>query len=286
MNGVHDIHNKCAIVTGGSGTIGSIAVNAYLSVGMKVVSLSRSGKLPKGLKTDKTEFVECIKCDVSDTQKVMETIKEIGTRWNHIDILVNAAGIQGPFGKFEDTNPDEWKRNFEINVYGTYLITKAVLPFMGKQRRGKIINLSGGGSTASRPRLSAYASSKSAVVRFTETIADELRAADRLIDVNAIAPGAVNSFMTKEILENKKLVGDKEFTDATKTQQTGGSDPSLLAEFFLFLASKQSDGISGKLISVLWDDWKNFPQLVLQLQKNSLLSLRRIDGRSFYERKD
>ncbi len=285
MNSVHDAQMKCAIITGGSGTIGSIASKAFLSVAMKVVSLSRRGNPPQGFKDENTDLIHCVKCDVSDEKKVSATIAEISSQWNEIDILVNAAGIQGPFGIFEETKPEEWKRNYEVNVYGTYIMTRAVLPFMGKQRRGKIINLSGGGSTASRPRLSAYASSKAAVVRFTETIADELRASNRPIDVNAIAPGAVNSFMTKEILENRELAGEKEFADATKTQKTGGTDPALLTEFFLFFASEHSDGISGKLISALWDDWKNFPQQVVPLQKSSLYTLRRIDSKSFYEKK-
>ena len=261
-----------------------MCIRDSLNDGMIVISLSRSGKPPQGLRTDKIDLIQCVPCDVSDEKRVSTTIAEIVSRWDQIDILVNAAGIQSPFGKFEETKPEEWKRNYEVNVYGTYLMTRAVLPFMGKQRRGKITNLSGGGSTASRPRLSAYASSKSAVVRLTETIADELRTENRQIDINAIAPGAVNSFMTKEILESRELAGEKEFADATKTQKSGGTDPALLAEFFLFLASKKSDGISGKLISALWDDWKNLPQQVVPLQKSSLYTLRRIDGRSFYEK--
>jgi len=121
-------------------------------------------------------------------------------------------------------------------------------------------------------------------VRLTETVARELQTKGYAITVNAVAPGAVCTSMTEEILMNRDLVGEKEFLEAVETVRTGGTPKELLIEFFIFLASSESDGISGKLISALWDDWRHFPNQYVELSESSLYNLRRIDNRRFYER--
>ena len=114
-------------------------------------------------------------------------------------MLVNNAGIYGPKGLTEDVSWDEWEHAIRVNLFGSVLCSRAVLPHFRTNGYGKIIQLSGGGATSPLPRLSAYAASKAAVVRFAETLAEEMRGTG--IDVNAIAPGALNTRLLDEVLD-------------------------------------------------------------------------------------
>ena len=146
-------------------------------------------------------------------------------RFNKIDVLVNGAGILGPIGLITETDPGIWTDTIRANLIGTYLCCAAVLSHMIAARRGKIINLSGGGAANPRPRFSAYASSKAAVVRFTETVAEEMK--DFNIQVNAIAPGAVNTQMLDEILAAGEHAGEETLAKARKQKESGGTLVSL-----------------------------------------------------------
>ena len=281
-----DLKEKTIVITGGNGAIGSIAVNVFLTLGANVVSISRSGKIPalnQSVKKLNSNIV-CIKADVTDVQQVRSGIKSIIKQYKNIDILINAAGIQSPFGYFWENDINLWKNNLQCNLFGTYLMIKECLPYFDPNTCSKILNLSGGGSTTARPRFSAYSASKAAVVRLTETISLELKESGYNITVNAIAPGSVYSRMTEEVLENKVLVGDKEYKDAEQTKKTGGTPESILSEFLIFLASQESNYLNGRLISALWDDWNNFPKTFVALNPSSLFTLRRIDNKNYFEK--
>jgi NAD(P)-dependent dehydrogenase (short-subunit alcohol dehydrogenase family) len=142
---------------------------------------------------------------------------------------------------------------------------------MIEKRSGKIILISGGGSAYARPNFTAYAASKTAVVRFGETLAEEVR--DHNVQVNILAPGAAYSHMTDEILHaGEERAGRKEIEDAEKVQITGGIHAEKQIALALFLASERSNHISGKLIHVN-DDWKKFEQ---ENMKPELFTLRRV----------
>ena len=137
-------------------------------------------------------------------------------------MLVNNAGVYGPKGLTEDVAWDEWEQAIRVNLFGSVLCCRAVLPHFRANGYGKIIQLSGGGATSPLPRLSAYAASKAAVVRFAETLAEELRGTG--IDVNAIAPGALNTRLLDEVLEaGPERVGDSFYERALEQQSSGGT---------------------------------------------------------------
>jgi 3-oxoacyl-[acyl-carrier protein] reductase len=144
---------------------------------------------------------------------------------------------------------------------------------MMERRSGKIVALSGGGSATQRPYFSAYAASKTAVVRLVETLADEVR--DYNIQVNAMAPGATYSHMTDEIIHAGARAGPKEIEDAEKVRLTGGAPPEKQIQLALFLASERSNHISGKLIHI-HDDWK---RLERENMHPEAYTLRRVHGR-------
>ena len=168
----------------------------------------------------------------------------------YVDVLVNCAGVYGPIGPLFTSNWAEWEKTIEVNLLGTVKMCKLVLPGMIARDHGKIINLSGGGATKARPNFSAYSTSKAAVVRFTETLAEEV--AQYHIDVNAVAPGMMRTALTEKVIAaGPELAGEKEY------QEAKGCDimPEKAAKLIAFLASHESDGITGRLVSV-HDSWE------------------------------
>ena len=213
--------------------------------------------------------------DVSQPEHVKEIVALAINHFSHLHILVNNAGIYGPKGLIEDVDWKEWKQAIEIDLMGSVLMCRAVLPHFKANRYGKIVQLSGGGATNPLPRFSAYAASKAAIVRFAETLAEEVR--DDSIDVNSIAPGALNTRMLDEALTaGPEKVGKEFYERSLKVKAEGSAPLERGASLAVFLGSAASDGISGKLISAMWDDWQNFPQHIDDLKNTDVYTLRRI----------
>ncbi len=276
---------KRVMITGAGRGIGRVIAVKCASEGAKVVLLARTGS--ELAKTSElisgTGGKSCpVVCDISSMQDVAHAVSVAREKYGQIDVLVNNAGVQPPIGPFAAADIDEWKSNVAINLFGTAHVTSAVLPEMISRKKGKIVNLSGGGSTSPRPNFSAYAVSKTAIVRFTETLAMELRQYN--IDVNAVSPGAINTKMLDELLEAGPLAGE-EVGDAEKRKETGGDDPELAAGLVCFLASGDSDGISGKLISARWDPWREESFRMRLKSDKDFATLRRIDDKSYEKRK-
>ena len=170
------------------------------------------------------------------------------------------------------------KKAIEINVYGSVLMCRVLIPHFKKQKYGKIVQLSGGGATNPLPNISAYATSKAAIIRFIETLAEEVLSFG--IDVNAIAPGALNTGMLQEVIDTgPEKVGKEFYEKALKQKNNGGVPLSFGADLALFLASSASDGITGKLISAVWDKWRDWPNYLKELTDSDAYTLRRIAGR-------
>ena len=219
--------------------------------------------------------IEAAAADVAVPGAVEDLVALALERFPQIDILVNNAGVYGPKGLVEDVGWDEWEQAVRVNLFGSVLCCRAVLPHFRGNRYGKIIQLSGGGATSPLPRLSAYAASKAAVVRFAETLAEEVRGTG--IDVNAIAPGALNTRLLDEVLDaGPDLVGEEFFERALGQRSSGGTPLELAARLAVFLASGDSDGITGKLISAPWDRWEDFPSHHDDLRETDVYTLRRI----------
>jgi NAD(P)-dependent dehydrogenase (short-subunit alcohol dehydrogenase family) len=194
-----------------------------------------------------------IRADVTDYEQVHAAVNKMHAEYGGVHVLICAAGLQGPIGPLVDQSPKAWAEIMNVNLLGVMNACKAVLPQMIERRSGKIIVLSGGGAATARPNFSIYAASKAAVVRLVETIAEEVR--DHNVQINCMAPGGTYTHMTDEILRAGEKAGWKETEDALEIRQTGGTPPEKQIELAKFLASDQSNHISGKLIHVN-DDWK------------------------------
>jgi NAD(P)-dependent dehydrogenase (short-subunit alcohol dehydrogenase family) len=225
-----------------------------------------------------TQPICCISADITDSTSISQIVAQTIEQQGGLHILVNNAGIWGPKGPTEDVGWDEWIYTMNVNVLAPVAMCRAVLPHMKKQRYGKIIQLSGGGATKPMPRTSAYAASKAAVVRFAETLAEEVK--EFGIDINAIAPGAMNTKMLDEMLAaGPEKLGEATYSSLLKQQASGGDSPENAAALATFLASPASDGLTGKLISAVWDNWRDFPAHLAELQRSDVYTLRRIAGR-------
>ncbi|MBI4348849.1 MAG: SDR family oxidoreductase, partial [Elusimicrobia bacterium] len=186
----------------------------------------------------------------------------------------NNAGVYGPIGPAWENDPAEWRGAITTNLVGAFLVCRAVVPVLIRAGRGKIINISGGGAATPFPRFTAYAASKAALVRFTETLALELK--EHNVQVNALAPGFVATRLHQQTLEAGERAG-ADFLKKTQEQiAQGGVDPDIPAALVAFLASDRADRITGKFISSVWDEWTGFEQHLDEIATTDVYTLRRI----------
>jgi NAD(P)-dependent dehydrogenase (short-subunit alcohol dehydrogenase family) len=203
---------------------------------------------------------------------VRHTVERFGT----IDILVNNAGIAGPVGPLQESDVDAWIRTIQVNLLGTYLCCRAVLPIMLQHGRGKIINLSGAGATNAWRHLSAYGASKVAVVRLTETLALEL--AGTQIQVNALGPGSIHTQMWEELRDSAQAVGDAQlYALGQRVTSGGGASLERATALAVFLASDASGALSGRLISAVTDDFSTLSAQAERIMASDGLTLRRVE---------
>ncbi|HVZ73669.1 MAG TPA: SDR family oxidoreductase [Polyangia bacterium] len=274
------LQGKKILVTGASQGFGLAVAERLVAEGADVAICARSrDAVDKAAATLRAKAGEqrvyAAVADVANAKDVDALVAETTRALGPLDGLVNNAGVYGPKGLIEEVDWAEWAKAIEINLMGTVLPCRAVLPAFRARGAGKIVNLSGGGATAPLPRLSAYAASKAAVVRFTETLAEELRGTK--IDVNAVAPGALNTRMLDEVLEaGPAKVGQAFYDRALKQKADGGAGLEKGSALIAFLLSSESDGISGKLLSAVWDPWAELPAHLPEIEKSDIYTLRRI----------
>jgi len=268
------IREKSVLIAGAGRGIGKRLAMGFAEAGARVGLLARS---QPELDLAKLEIEQAggnalrIRADIRDVEQMNAAVDRIRVVFGGLDVLVVAAGVQGPIGPFVATKPKAWNEAIEINLIGVANACRAALPPMIEKRSGKIILLTGGGSADSRPNFTAYAAAKTAIVRLGECLADEVR--DHNVQVNCMAPGASYSHMTDEILNaGEEKAGRKEIEDAERVRVTGGVSPEKQIQLAVFLASEGSNHISGKLIHVN-DDWKRFES---QNMKPELYTLRRV----------
>ena len=274
------LKNVNALITGGSQGLGKVIAEHFLREGANVSICARNEKDLSATRADLAKQFPAQKvlahpCDVANEAQVNELVafthRELGT----INALVLNAGIYGPMGPTESVSLAEWRHALDVNLFGVLLPCRAVIPHFKKEGRGKIVVLSGGGATNPLPNISSYAASKAAVVRLMETLAEELKPFQ--VDVNAIAPGALATRLVDEVLAaGPERVGQAFFEKNKSWKENGAVPLELGASLAVYLASTESDGITGKLISAQWDPWKNLQQHRDDLAKTDIYCLRRI----------
>ena len=275
------LEGRTALITGANQGLGLAIARAYVEAGASVLMCARDAKLLEQARAevaalaDPGQEVLVVPADVSSETDVDRLATAVFAAFPRLHILVNNAGVYGPMGRIEDVDWKAWVKAIEVNLFGSILLCRAVLPHFRSHRSGKIVQLSGGGATNPLPRISAYAASKAAIVRFAETLAEEVR--DDGVDVNAIAPGPLNTRLLDEVLAaGPDRTGRKFYEQSLKQKEEGGAPLERAAALAVFLGSAASDGITGKLLSAIWDPWQTLPEHREDLQSTDVYTLRRI----------
>jgi 3-oxoacyl-[acyl-carrier protein] reductase len=228
------LEGKVALITGGGRGIGKAVAIAYARAGAKLALCARTAteleESVSELRALKTEAEGWI-CDVSLEEPVKQFVAGAHEKFGRIDVLVNNAGVMTRPVPMTELNVRKWDYTMAVNLRGPFLVTQAVLPVMIKQKSGSIINVSSMIGRGAYANFIAYATSKWGLEGFTQTLAVEARSSN--IRVNSVEPGYV----------------------ATKLTGFNGSKPDSVTDVFLYLASDESKGVTGKMLSS--SGWKS-----------------------------
>jgi NAD(P)-dependent dehydrogenase (short-subunit alcohol dehydrogenase family) len=245
MNGAIDMHGQVSVVTGGGRGLGRAFAQALAAAGSLVAVAARSA-------AEIAETVALIESaggkahafttDVTDAGGLDRTFAEIERSLGPIDLLVNNAGIAGPIGPFSQSTIEDWWQAIDVNLKGQVLCAHRVLPGMIARRRGRIVNIASGGGAYMVPYFSAYVTSKTALIRFSECLAAEVEA-DGLA-VFAMGPGTVRTAMAEHSLNSPE---GKTWMPWFRQIFDEGRDlpPERPAALLLALASGRLDSLSG-----------------------------------------
>ena len=239
-----------AVVTGAGRGLGRAFSIGLAAAGMRVAVVARSADQigeTAGLIEQAGGTAAALSADVTDPAAVRRMAEETREKLGPIDLLVNNAGSGGPFGPAWEADPDAWWRCFETNVRGPFLCCREIVPGMVATGRGRIINVASGAGTLGIPYMSAYVSSKAALIRFSETLAGELRKSG--VSVFSIQPGTVRTAMAEEVLASAEALS---WLPWFKKIFDEGEDVTAAAAtaLVLFLASGKADALSGRFFMV------------------------------------
>ena len=272
---------RAAIITGASRGLGAAIASAYVAAGASVMLCAREAAALADARDEVAALagsgqrVEAHAADVAHEPDVRALVERAIETFGRVHVLVNNAGVYGPMGSIEDVDWAAWQRAMAININGSVLPIRALLPHFKHHHYGKIVQLSGGGATNPLPRITAYAASKAAIVRLVESVALDVQAHG--IDVNAVAPGALNTRMMDELMAaGPEAVGADFFARMKAIAESGGTPLDVGADLAVYLGSPESDGITGRLLSAVWDPWRDLQQYRADLDGSDIYTLRRI----------
>jgi len=243
-----------ALVTGGGRGIGAAVARELAAAGMKVAVAARSADQVRAMAEEIGGLPVVV--DVSSRESVAEMIDQVETELGGIDLLVANAGISGPRGKTWEVDPARWWQTHEVNVLGVFLCCRAVIPRMIERSAGRIVITASGAAYLPGSSGTAYSSSKAAVNRFGETLANELR--PHGIPVFPFSPGLVRSEMTKDVFSD----------DAPWTP------PQLAPQLVRVLASGRADKLSGRYLHAEHDDIEDLISRADEIVENDLNAIR------------
>jgi len=246
------LQGRTAIITGGGRGIGRAVARAYSEAGAAVVITARTRREVEETVRDivaRGASALAMPGDVSDEDTPGRVVQAALDTYGRLDILVNAAGINGPVAAVEDIAPAEWERVFRINVSGTFLFCRAAIPLMRRQKSGSILNVASGLVRRVQPGQAAYSAAKAAIAHFSSVLAAEL--AEDAIRVNAIHPGIVKTRLLNELLSLDPSGVTGKVVGRLRSVEQAGQLTTLeqSSRLFLMMVSPVAADLSGRFIA-------------------------------------
>jgi NAD(P)-dependent dehydrogenase (short-subunit alcohol dehydrogenase family) len=277
-------HKDSVLISGGTSGLGLSIAEHFARLGHPIIFCARNVEKVKSVEShlknvsSRNQTILGFKSDVTISKEVSGMFSELNNLGINVNILICNAGVIGPIDKFLENTLQEWKNAFDINLFGTINMITAALPRMISQKKGRVIHISGGGATSPLLGMSSYAASKAAAVRFIETLSLEYR--DSGVTFNSVAPGMLKTQLLDQMLDaGPERIGEKLFAKSSAKADSASDTTEQAIELIEFLASDESSGISGKLISAEWDNWSEWPNYLTELKSSDLYTLRRVTGR-------
>ncbi len=273
---------RFCLITGASRGLGRVLAGHFWQQGWSLILVARSerglAEVISSLGTRGDQSAYAIPGDLAHPEEVRRVVEEAQAHSRRLDALINNAAIQGAVGPLWKVDWTEWAGTLQVDLLAPAYLCHRIASWMIENGGGSIINLSGGGATGPRANFSAYATAKAGLVRFSETLAEELEPYN--VRVNCIAPGAMGTAMLEEtVAKGEEAAGRKEYESALKTLLEGGASMQRVAELCHLLASDNGKSITGKLVSAVWDNWELWPEHADELCRSDAYTLRRIVGR-------
>jgi NAD(P)-dependent dehydrogenase (short-subunit alcohol dehydrogenase family) len=275
-----DLSGRAAIITGASRGLGAAIAERFLATNASVMLCAQDGVELEARRAQlaaahSADRVAAQRADIACEADV-DALFDAATRaFGRIHILVNNAAVTGPIGSLDAVGWSEWLATISVNLAGTAYCARKALFLFKPHCYGKIINISGGGAADPLPRMTAYAVSKAAIVRFTETLALEVK--DHGIDVNAVAPGPLATRMFDQLIAaGPERIGAKMHASIKKQKSEGATPLELGADLCAYLASAESDGLTGRMLAARWDPWPFTDGIKAEIAEGDIYTLRRI----------
>ena len=272
------LEGLAAIVTGAGRGIGRAIALAYAREGARLVLASRTAaELEETAEEARRLGAETlvVPTDVADREQADRMAAQALEHYGAIDVLVNNAGSAGPLGMLHEADPDRWVNTIQVNLFGTYYCSRAVLPAMIEQDRGRIVNICAGGGISPYPLFSAYVAGKVGIMKVAEVMALELAGSN--IRVNCVCPGGVATRMLEGNRDDAEAAGLTELRDYISGVLAGkGESPDLTAELTVFLASDESGTLTGRVFTSK-DDPAVIAKHVPEIMASDAYLLRRVE---------